>query len=331
MDYAIRHVTRFRYSAPVTESVMQVHMQPRREGPQHVTSFELVTAPRARVTATRDSLGNIVHHFDVPAAHTELTITARALVTILPQPPLPDALPATAWDQLDAEVAEGDFVEMLIPSRLARPSAELRELARELGLDRREGDPLSFVRAATTRVHGAISYASGSTTVDTPVEDAIRARRGVCQDISHVMIALLRDVAVPCRYVSGYLYNRPDAGADRPPTSETHAWVEAYLPGLGWVGFDATNDEVVRDGHVRVAIGRDYADVPPTRGVFKGSAETELGVAVRVELGDELVADDELLLVTRTSAAAASDDEDDSAREQPMQQQQGKVRGRTRR
>src|SRR5215218_158895 len=140
MDYAVRHVTRFRYSAPVTESVMQVYMQPRREGPQHCPSFELTTDPRARITATRDSLGNIVHHFDIPGAHSELTITARAVVTILPPPPLPAALEADAWGALDAEIANGDFVEMLIPSQFARPSTLLAQLAGELDLGARSGD-----------------------------------------------------------------------------------------------------------------------------------------------------------------------------------------------
>jgi len=319
MDYAIRHVTRFRYSAPVTESVMQVYMQPRREGPQHCPSFELTTQPRARITATRDSLGNIVHHFDIPAAHSELTITARALVTILPPPPLPEALDPGAWETLDVEVGGGDFVEMLIPSQFARTTPLLAQLSNELDLDRRFADPLTLVRTATARVHGALTYAPDSTLVDSPIDHALAERRGVCQDFSHVLIALLRTLGVPSRYVSGYLYQKPDSEA-APRAAETHAWIEAYLPGLGWAGFDPTNDSTVRDEHIRVAIGRDYADVPPTRGVFKGHAETELGVAVQVALGDALVADDELLLVTRRSPQAEHDGE------QPMQQQQQRCR-----
>ncbi len=317
MNYAIRHITRFRYSAPVTESVMQVHMQPRREGPQHCPSFELTTDPRARITATRDSLGNIVHHFDIPRPHTELTITAQALVTILPPAPLPDALPATAWDDLDTEVAGGDYVEMVIPSQFARPTPLLRDFARELGAGRHT-DPLSLMREITSGIHRAFTYTPASTTVDSPIDDVLGTRRGVCQDYAHVMIALVREVGIPCRYVSGYLYRPPD-DPERPRVSETHAWVEAYLPGLGWIGFDPTNDEVVRDGHIRVAIGRDYADVPPTRGIFKGNASTELGVAVVVAPGDSLVADEELLLVTKSVTASSG-----GGGEQPLQQQQAK-------
>jgi transglutaminase-like putative cysteine protease len=115
--------------------------------------------------------------------------------------------------------------------------------------------------------------------------------------------------------VSGYLY-RPPAEDASPQTSASHAWIEAYLPELGWLGFDPTNDELARECHIRVAIGRDYADVPPTRGVFKGVAETELGVAVHVALGDRFDSDDELLLATRREAAG------ERRGDQPEQQQQ---------
>jgi transglutaminase-like putative cysteine protease len=314
MDYSVRHVTRFRYSSPITESVMQVYMQPRREGVQHCPSFELTTSPRARITACRDSLGNIAHHFDVPGPHDELTVTARALVTILPPPALPDRLDPSTWSAVDAAVAAGDFVEMLIPSHFARPSRMLRDFARELEVARRD-DPLGLLREITTGVHRSFAYTPESTRVDSTIDEALANRQGVCQDYAHVMISLVRELGVPCRYVSGYLY-RPPAAGGRASVSETHAWVEAYLPPLGWVGFDPTNDEVVRDGHIRVAIGRDYADVPPTRGVFKGDAETELGVAVQVALGDDLAADDELLLVTRRASSSGRDGE------QPLQQQQ---------
>jgi transglutaminase-like putative cysteine protease len=322
MHYAVRHITKFRYSAPVTESVMQVHMQPRREGTQHCLAFELSTDPRARITACRDYMGNIVHHFDIPAAHTQLTITAQAVVTILPSPPAPDALDPAAWDELDALVAAGDYAEMLVPSHFARPTSLVRELAAELRIERR-GDPLALLREITRGVHEAFEYAPESTSADSPVDHALRMRRGVCQDFAHVTIALVRELGIPCRYVSGYLYRPVDAN-DQPRTGATHAWVEALLPRLGWVAFDPTNDSVGGGNHIRVAVGRDYADVPPTRGVFKGRAETDLGVAVQVALGEELVADDELLLVMKRVAPP------EEPGEQPLQQQQSAGGARSR-
>jgi transglutaminase-like putative cysteine protease len=313
MMYSIRHVTRFRYSAPITESVMEVRMQPRRDEAQHCLSFELMTDPATRTTVSRDYLGNIVHHFDVLRAHTELTITAQALVTTTAAP-IAATLGPNAWDELDALIDQGDYVEMLIPSHFAQPTARLHDLAHELAIGRRD-DPLSLLHEITARIHDTFEYTPQSTRVDSPIDVALAQRRGVCQDYAHIMIALARELGIPCRYVSGYLYHRRDdrsSGA----ADATHAWVEALLPGLGWVGFDPTNNTPVAERHIRVAVGRDYADVPPTRGVFKGQADTELGVAVQVRLADEQAVDDELLLVMKPLSPPTH------AGEQPEQQQQ---------
>ncbi|GAC1354644.1 MAG: transglutaminase family protein [Herpetosiphon sp.] len=312
MYYSVRHTTRFRYSMPIRESVMEVHMQPRRDGEQHCLSFELSTTPKARITATRDYLGNIVHHFDIPGEHTELTITAQSTVSIVPRT-LPPSLAANTWAELDALVADGDFTEALMPSHFARPSALLVALGDEMGVRRRD-DPLRLLRELNSRLHATLTYLPHSTRVDSQIDDALKLRSGVCQDYAHIMIALVRGLGIPCRYVSGYLY-RTIAGADRVGADATHAWVEALLPGLGWIGFDPTNNAVAGERHIRVAVGRDYADVPPTRGVYKGKAVTDLGVGVQISLADEPPSDDELLLVMRRLPA---DDEG----HQPEQQQQ---------
>ena len=316
MEYIIRHITKFRYSSPVAESVMEVRMQPRRDGAQHCLSFELATSPRARVTFSTDYLGNVVHHFDVPKRHSELKITTQSHVSVGNPPTLPVSLPLASWGELDALVADGDYGDMLVPSTFARPTALLRELARDLRADRRD-DPLTLVRQLNMALHRTLAYESQSTRADSPIDVALELRKGVCQDFAHIMIALLRLVDVPARYVSGYLFKGDDGrmtGADA-----THAWVETLLPGLGWVGFDPTNDVVVADKHIRVAVGRDYSDVPPTRGVFKGRADTELGVAVRVLPADgrtTLTLTDEDLIVMKPLSPPVQ------AGEQPEQQQQ---------
>lgn len=280
MYYSIRHVTKFRYSDPITESVMEVRMQPRSEGAQRCLSFELRTTPRAAVTAFTDHLGNRVHYFDLPDAHTHLTIRAESLVEILPPPALPETLDGDAWTELDAMTATDEYWDLLVPSHFARPTDLLRELGRQLRVARRT-DPLSTLRDLNTAVHDWFEYDTGSTDVDSPIDEALASRRGVCQDLAHIMIALVRQLDIPCRYVSGYLHHRT-GDHDRSLPDASHAWIEALLPGLGWVGFDPTNNLLARERHIRVAVGRDYADVPPTRGVFKGGAETELAVSVRV-------------------------------------------------
>jgi len=147
----------------------------------------------------------------------------------------------------------------------------------------------------------------------------IQTQKGVCQDFAHVMIAMTRGLGIPARYVSGYLYQR-SKDQDRSRQGASHAWMEALLPGLGWVGFDPTNNLLVGDRHIRTAIGRDYADVPPTRGVFKGDAEGELSVGVRVVQSDSLPPLEEEMNVTEDWSTYLPPDQD--VQQQQQQQQQ---------
>jgi transglutaminase-like putative cysteine protease len=280
MFYSIRHLTRFRYTSPVSESLMEVRMHPRTEAEQRCLSFQLLVDPRTRINMYRDYLGNSIHHFDVPAKHLELRIVAEALVEIEPPPDLPQALPRESWAQLDSEVAAGDYWEMLMPSTFAQPGEGLLSLVEPLRVSRRD-DPLTFLRELNIAIYEWFEYAPKSTRVDSPIDHAIEARKGVCQDFAHIMTALVRHVKIPCRYVSGYMYPRSER-QDRSPEGATHAWVEALLPGLRWVGFDPTNNVLAGDRHIRTAIGRDYADVPPTKGIFKGTTESQLTVSVQV-------------------------------------------------
>ncbi len=312
MLYTIRHLTRFRYSVPISQSVMELRMEPRSEGQQRCLNFKLTLNPNAQPMIYRDYLGNIVHHFDVPGHHKTLSITADAQVEIRPLQPLPDRLPATAWDELAA-----DDYDMLLPSRYTHPSPLLDDLANELGAVRRD-DPLTLLCDLNRSIAEAFEYAPASTQVDSPIDDALRTRRGVCQDFTHIMIALARPLGIPCRYVSGYLYHRHSGKADRSAQDATHAWVEALLPGLGWVGFDPTNNLIATDRHIRVAVGRDYADVPPTRGVFKGNADTELYVGVRVMRDDDSASGDLTPVLAGWSAALESQAEGED--EQSQQQ-----------
>ncbi|MFL6333617.1 MAG: transglutaminase domain-containing protein [Pyrinomonadaceae bacterium] len=316
MHLSINHVTKFRYSAPITESIMELRMQPLSEGPQRCLKFDLGLKPAARATSYRDHLGNLVHHFDIPGRHTQLVINATSLIETLPRPEPPEALGPEAWDELDALVEGGDYWDMLMPSHFARPTPLLLDFARALDLKRRD-DPLTVLRELNTAIYNAFDYVPQSTTVDSPIDEALGACKGVCQDYSNIMIALARSVRVPCRYVSGYLFHRVEYN-DRSAQDATHAWVEALLPELGWVGFDPTNNLLAGQRHIRVAVGRDYQDVPPTRGVFKGTAESELSVAVQVKPAEEPDSEESLHLV----AALNRPPETEQSAQQQQQQQQ---------
>jgi transglutaminase-like putative cysteine protease len=298
MFYSIRHVTRFRYSAPVRESVMELRMQPRSEGPQALRSFQINTNPRAQLYAYTDHFGNAVYHFNVLRAHEELRIESQSVVEISRLTALPDALDALEWERYNSYNLTDDHFDLLEPSKFAFTSPALARFMAEKDLENPRQDPLSALKALNGTIYGTFAYEAGITQVHSPIDHALEERRGVCQDFAHIMIAIARRWGIPARYVSGYLHHRPH-NHDRSGADATHAWVETYLPSLGWVGFDPTNNVLTAERHIRAAVGRDYADVPPTRGTFKGIAESELAIAVAVEPTQAPVRHEDFLRVAR--------------------------------
>ncbi|HZP05529.1 MAG TPA: transglutaminase family protein [Terracidiphilus sp.] len=282
--YSIRHLTRFRYSQPISESIMETRMHPRSDSSQHCLTFSLSVSPRCRVFSYRDHLGNNVQHFDIPGEHNQLVIVAESVVEQQPQQDIPRFLSPDAWEALDDLIGNGDYWEMLLPSTFAIESPAVQKLAQQMDVVRRD-DPLMLVQELNQRLFDYFEYVPRHTRVDSPVDEAILSGKGVCQDFAHTMIALLRHVRIPARYVSGYLY-RGREDHDRSVPDATHAWVEALLPHLGWVGLDPTNNLVAHHRHIRTAVGRDYADVPPTHGIFRGKTDSELYVAVQVEANE---------------------------------------------
>ncbi len=297
MFYSIRHVTRFRYNAPVREAVMELRMQPRSEGPQTLRSFQIATNPRAQLYAYTDHLGNAVYHFNMLREHEELRIEAQAVVEIGQMRPLPEKLDALEWGRYNSFNLSDDHFDMLEPSKFARTSPELESFMRIADLSKPEGDPLTALKTLQRTIYDSFEYQSGVTEVNSPIEVALEQRRGVCQDFAHIMTAIGRAWRIPCRYVSGYLYHK--GSRDRSAADATHAWVEAYLPSLGWIGFDPTNNIMACERHIRAAVGRDYSDVPPTRGTYKGGADSELSIAVSLEPTQAPVRHEDFLKVTR--------------------------------
>lgn len=289
MIYSVRHTTIFRYEPAVRESIMEVRLQPRSDGDQRCLNFALKVDPAATIMQYRDFSGNTVHHFDIAGAHAQVTVTAESSVEMQTSP-VPRAGDCGDWSDLDALIAAGDYWEDLLPSHFAKSTPALEDLAKELERERK-GNPLELLSGLNALIYQLFAYVPQSTKVDSPIDDALNSRQGVCQDFAHIMIALVRRLRIPCRYVSGYMFQRDETQdekqKDRSLEGASHAWVEALVPRLGWVAFDPTNNLVGADRHIRVAMGRDYADVPPTRGVYKGEAESELSVTVTVSPADK--------------------------------------------
>ena len=205
MFYSIRHLTKFLYTTPVSESMMETRMHPRSDERQRCLTFHLSVSPRCRVFSYRDHLGNQVHHFDIPGPHGQLVIVAESLVEMQPAVQIPAFLASGAWDDLDVLVEEGDYWEMLFPSEFATPTPELDALAERLDVRRRD-DPLMVLHQLNRQMYEYFAYKPKSTKVDSPIDVALTTRAGVCQDFAHIMITLVRSkLRIPCRYVSGYL------------------------------------------------------------------------------------------------------------------------------
>ena len=276
MEYVVDHETVYRYAGSVSESYTVVHLQPRNDPRQYCTQYALNVTPFAPVFSYRDRYGNDVQHFSIVPEHDELRIVARSRVVTVAANGV--AIPHGVTPQR----IEGDpHVLDLYDFRHASPYVALEDVRPLLDrIDAPADDLAAFFLAAGRHVHETFAYVPGATTVRTTVAEALAAQEGVCQDFAHVLIALARARGIPTRYASGYIFRGSEStvGAEA-----SHAWAEAFLPPYGWVGFDPTNDRLVDDAFVLVAVGRDYGDVSPTRGLYRGRSLATLDVHVSVD------------------------------------------------
>lgn len=272
----IEHATGFTYPGEVGASYNEARMLPSSTDSQFVLSAQLDIEPSTSVNYYSDYFGTRVAAFDVLAGHAALDITARSLVEVRPRP-IEHA--GMDWDQLVREREKSiATVEMLGQSARTTAHPEVAQLARSIAAQ--HTDPSRAALAIATAIGEAVEYMPGVTGVHSTAAEAWTARKGVCQDITHITLGALREVGIPARYVSGYLHPNPDAEVGVPVVGESHAWVEWFAG--DWQGFDATNNSEIGDRHVRVGRGRDYNDVPPLRGVYAGPFKSELHVQVTI-------------------------------------------------
>ncbi len=276
--YEITHVSRYVYESPVRGCVMSLCLEPRDEPPQRLLEFRIETTPLSSKNSESDCFGNTKHVMNVHREHEALEIVARSLVETAAVSPPSGVLGADAWEEIRSWKDSFDHWDYLRPSALTRPCSPLSDFVDRMGISP-DGHPLEALSRLSDALHRGFEYVPGSTSAASPIDHVLETGRGVCQDYTHVMLAIARSWGVPSRYVSGYV--PADAGGQA-TESASHAWVECLLPGLGWTGFDPTNGAPPGEGHVRVAVGRDYQDVAPTRGVLLGGGESKLEVDVQM-------------------------------------------------
>jgi transglutaminase-like putative cysteine protease len=273
MKWEIIHRTQYTYASPVRDSFNEARLQPFSDEWQTVENFLLKVLPAARLRHHHDFFSNVVHHFEIPEPHATLLVESSLRVTTKTRPPL--AATETPWPLARiGETAQETWVfDFLQESRFVELSPEFWRLA----LDTTDGvtDTWQAVLALMKFVHSHLKYVSNSTHVHTHARDVLKDRRGVCQDFAHVMISLCRTLKIPALYVSGYLATEA--------ASATHAWVEVLIPGVGWRALDPTNNRQTDETYVKIAVGRDYADVPPLTGNYKGTTDRQMQVQVSIK------------------------------------------------
>jgi transglutaminase-like putative cysteine protease len=285
MMYWVRHITAYAYDQPVDLAAHLLHLKPRALPGQRVIHARIRCQPAPdHATETHDHFGNAATRIFIAAPHQHFEVTAEALVAVdfAPPPPPEATLP---WDVVADQAQRGcdKATEYLHASAHAPALAEAAEFARPCFPP---GRPvLAALLHLNERIATEFRFQAGVTSISTPVEEVLRLRRGVCQDFTHLMIAALRGLGLPARYMSGYIRTRPLPGQERRRgADQSHAWVGAWLGERdGWVGLDPTNGIVVRDEHVVIAWGRDFADISPLRGVILGGGAHHLSVSVDLE------------------------------------------------
>jgi transglutaminase-like putative cysteine protease len=280
--YRVQHATRYRYDAPVSQCQSEVRLSPRPLPWQTVLDATINTTPASGWSDTRtDYFGNEVRTFWIQERHDRFSTVATSLVRVDPRARA--AGDGSPWESAREKIAAHATPETLSAFEFVFDSplvAAAPELAAYVRPTFERGRPLlDALDELTHRIFTEFAYKPASTSIDTPVLETLRLKRGVCQDFSHVMIGALRSLGLAARYVSGYLRS----GADHQGAEASHAWVGVFVPEVGWVDFDPTNDVRPNQNHITLAWGRDYADVTPVKGIALGGGKQLVDVEVRVQ------------------------------------------------
>jgi transglutaminase-like putative cysteine protease len=281
------HRTGYAYSEPVSTSHHEAHLAPRDGEGRRTLVHDVAITPSPSMRRERfDYFGNRALHFSLREPHRALEVVTTSVVDLVALP-APVLAASPAWESVRDRVSTDrrrdllDAYGFVFDSPMVKASAGLREYA---AASFPAGRPLlEGVRELTARIRNDFTYDASATEVSTPLAEVFRRRRGVCQDFAHLQIAGLRGLGLPARYVSGYLLTHPPPGRPRLIGADaSHAWISTFVPDLGWIDFDPTNDLIPSDEHVTVAYGRDFSDVTPLKGVILGGGRHEVKVSVDV-------------------------------------------------
>jgi transglutaminase-like putative cysteine protease len=291
--FNIHHITKYTYEGPVRDSANQIVLFPIRDEFQEVEKQELSISGDPAVDIYKDYYGNEIGAFTNAESHTSLVIDSRIQVVTKPRPALIDeAASEQQWIFLQQLRWQVPYIDFLNQEKFTALDQLLEDSHFQ---DLRTLTPLGAAQQLKTYVYDNFKYIKGVTSVETTLDEVWKLKAGVCQDFAHILLVLLRQTGIPARYVSGYVC--PNKNGMR-GEGATHAWIEAYIPGNGWVGLDPTNNCVADDLHVRLAVGRNFSDCSPVKGTYKGTAGQTLEVGVSVSYESGKVTEDTTAVLT---------------------------------
>jgi transglutaminase-like putative cysteine protease len=317
--FTIHHVTKYTYDGPVRDSANQILLFPVKDENQEVFKQDLSITGEPNVDIYKDYYGNDTGSFMHAEPHTELKIDSKVVVITKSRPaPVDQAGKEEQWQYLRQIRNQLPYIDFLRQDQFASLE-EIKKL--ELLKEAASMTPLEAAKALKTYVYEHFKYIQGVTSVESTLDEVWKLKAGVCQDFAHILGVMLRLIHIPAKYVSGYICpNRQEMRGE----GATHAWIEAYIPFLGWIGLDPTNNCLVDDLHVRLAVGRNFSDCSPVKGTYKGSFTHVLEVGVSVTYEDGHKEEEILAVLTPQPTKSGGNMEQNSYRRyiEMMQQQQ---------
>jgi transglutaminase-like putative cysteine protease len=313
--FKIRHITTYTYEVPVRDSATQIMLYPIQDKFQEIVQHSIRISGDVPVNVHQDYYGNDVGTFTHSQPHSELIIDSRIVVqTNSRKLPAERNQSPELWEAFDPLRQQPAFIDFLKQEHVAS-LPEIREIVEKE--KERKNFPLGAAKAFCSYVFKNFIYQKGITTVESTLDEIWDLRSGVCQDFAHILLVMLRQVNIPARYVSGYIC--PSKKGMR-GEGATHAWVEAYMPDYGWVGLDPTNNCIVNDTHVRLAVGKNFSDCSPVKGTYRGISDHTLEVVVSVSYEDGHVSEDHVEMSSADTLTSFS--KNSYRRHQEMQMQQ---------
>lgn len=313
--FKIRHITKYEYENYVRDSANQIMLYPIRDASQEVIQHTLTITGSPIVDQYTDPFGNQVGTFTQAKPHKELVIDSKVIVETFPRRMPDDSTPSDLqWLELSTLRQQVEFIDFLRIEKFT----ELEEMEKIIEAERcKDCTPFATAKNLCEYVYKNFEYKKGITTVETTLGEVWSLRSGVCQDFAHILLVMLRIAGIPARYVSGYICPKKNGMRGE---GATHAWVEAYLPFYGWLGLDPTNNTIVDEAHVRLAVGKNFSDCSPVKGTYRGTSNHTLDVTVSVGYEDGFTADGEHEIVKAEAKPSAK--KNSFRRHQEMQMQQ---------